>query len=75
MFIDRVVDEGSVVRVVARTRAGPLPCPRCGTVTTRVHGYQRRRLADLPVGGRPTVIEQLGGGLGVHEVGPGMLGG
>ncbi len=57
VLIDRVVDEGPVVRVVARTRAGPLPCPRCGTVTARVHGYQRRRLADLPVGGRPIVIE------------------
>ncbi len=50
VFIDRVVEKGSVVRVVARTRAGPAPCPQCGTVTTRVHGYHRRRLADLPVG-------------------------
>nr|WP_131787031.1 ISL3 family transposase [Protofrankia symbiont of Coriaria ruscifolia] len=57
VIIDRVVDEGPVVRVVARTRAGPLPCPQCGTVTTRVHGYHRRHLADLPVGGRPVMIE------------------
>nr|WP_239373623.1 ISL3 family transposase [Frankia sp. Cj5] len=57
VLIDRVVDEGQIVRVVARTRADPVACPRCGTRTTRVHGYHRRRLADLPVGGRPVVIE------------------
>ncbi|WP_131770623.1 transposase family protein, partial [Candidatus Protofrankia datiscae] len=39
------------------TRAGPVACPRCGTLTARVHGYHRRRLADLPVGDRPVVIE------------------
>ncbi len=57
VLIDRVVDEGPVVRIAARTRAGPVACPRCGTLTGRVHGYHRRRLADLPVGGRPMVIE------------------
>ncbi|WP_374582875.1 transposase family protein [Frankia sp. CiP3] len=34
-----------------------MACPRCGTLTGRVHGYHRRRLADLPVGGRPMMIE------------------
>ncbi|MGW2767936.1 transposase family protein [Streptomyces sp. NPDC001275] len=35
---------------MARTRTGPVACPRCGHPTVRVHGYHRRRLADLPVG-------------------------
>ncbi|KLL10599.1 ISL3 family transposase [Frankia coriariae] len=57
VLVQRVVDEGQRVRVVARTRADPVACPRCGTLTARVHGYHRRWLADLPVGGRPVVIE------------------
>ncbi len=57
VLIERVVDEGPVVRVVARTRAGPVACPRCGTLTTRVRDCHHRGLVDLPVGGRPVVIE------------------
>ena len=47
VLVQRVVDEGRRVRVVARTRADPVPCPRCGTRTERVHGYHRRWLTDL----------------------------
>ncbi|WP_239339880.1 transposase family protein [Frankia sp. CiP3] len=38
VLIERVVDEG------------PVACPRCGTLTARVHGCHHRSLADLPVG-------------------------
>ncbi|MEV1296114.1 transposase family protein [Pseudonocardia sp. NPDC049635] len=31
-------------------------CPRCGTESRRVHAWHLRRLADLPVGGRPVVM-------------------
>ncbi|WP_239332380.1 transposase family protein [Frankia sp. CiP3] len=57
VLIERVVDEGPVVRVVAQTRAGPVACPRCGTLTAQVRGCHHRSLTDLPVGGRPVVIE------------------
>jgi transposase len=31
-------------------------CPDCGVVSWRVHGHYGRRLADLPVGGRPVQV-------------------
>jgi transposase len=44
-----------VVRVVARSRGDPVACPSCGTVTGKVHGSCRRRLAGTPVSGVPVV--------------------
>ena len=43
-------------------RAGPdagtaVVCPQCGQPSQRVHAYHRRRLTDLPVGGRGVVVE------------------
>jgi transposase len=32
-------------------------CPTCGTASVRTHGGYHRRLADLPVAGRPVRIE------------------
>jgi transposase len=40
----------------ARARAGQAACPACGTVSGRVHGRYRRRLADTAIGGRAVVI-------------------
>ncbi|WP_418082277.1 transposase family protein [Streptomyces qaidamensis] len=34
-------------------------CPGCGTVSGRVHGGYRRRLADVAVSGHRTVIDLL----------------
>ncbi|TYB63388.1 ISL3 family transposase [Nonomuraea sp. PA05] len=32
-------------------------CPSCGTVSARTHGSYRRRLADLPISGRPVRMD------------------
>ncbi len=45
-----------MVRVSARTRDVPVPCPVCGVVTQRVHGYHGRTLRDVPLDGRQVVV-------------------
>lgn len=54
--IEGVQDEGEVIRVSARTRDDPVPCPECGTPTGRVHGFHGRRVADVPTDGRRVVV-------------------
>jgi transposase len=56
LVIDDVVDDGEVIRVAARTREVPFPCPMCGIPTSKVHGYHGRTVADVPVDGRQIVI-------------------
>jgi transposase len=57
LVMEEVTDQGSVVRVGARTAALPVGCPRCGVLTRRVHAYHRRRLVDVPVVGRGLVVD------------------
>jgi len=49
LVVEGVTDEGEVIRVVARTREDPVPCPVCGQSTGRVHGFPWRgsRTTDL----------------------------
>jgi transposase len=47
---------GDAVVVAARPRGRGSRCGRCGRVSTRVHSRYRRRVADLPVSGRPVVL-------------------
>jgi transposase len=56
LVVEDVVDDGEVIRVAARTRDVPVPCPVCGRLTGKVHGYHRRTVADVPVDGRPVVV-------------------
>lgn len=56
LVIEGVTGEGEVIRVSARTRDDPVPCPACGTRTARVHGFHGRVLADVPVDGRRIVV-------------------
>jgi transposase len=42
------------VIVMIRGSASSCPCPLCKTVAYRVHSRYFRRLADLPIAGRPT---------------------
>ncbi|MFB7949083.1 ISL3 family transposase [Kitasatospora phosalacinea] len=56
LVVEGVADEGGVVRVSARTRDDPVPCPVCGRPTGRVHGFHGRVVADLPVDGRRVVV-------------------
>lgn len=56
LVIDDVADDGEVIRVLARTRDVPVPCPMCGALTGKVHGYHGRTVGDVPVDGRRVVI-------------------
>ncbi|WP_441349436.1 transposase family protein, partial [Streptomyces sp. 8L] len=56
LVVEGVADEGEVIRVSARTRDDPVPCPICGRPTGRVHGFHGRVVADLPVDGRRVVV-------------------
>ena len=42
--------------VMARARAPEAACPKCGTVSARVHSRYSRRLADAAIGGRQVEI-------------------
>ena len=55
LLVEGVTDEGEVIQVSARTRDDPVPCPKCGQLTGRVHGFHSRRVADVPVDGRRVV--------------------
>ncbi|MGC5322334.1 ISL3 family transposase [Micromonospora arida] len=57
LVIDEVDDQGPVLRARARTPTVAVSCPQCGQPAERVHAYHRRRLADLPVGGRGVIID------------------
>ncbi|MBC9731567.1 transposase family protein, partial [Streptomyces sp. TRM68367] len=48
LVIEGVTDEGEVIRVSARTRDDPVPCPGCGQPTGGVHGFHGRVVADVP---------------------------
>jgi transposase len=54
---DPVTDRDGVIVVRARTAGGPVPCPRCGSLTGQVHGYHDRTVADVPADGRPVVVQ------------------
>ncbi|MEU0941156.1 ISL3 family transposase, partial [Embleya sp. NPDC005971] len=56
LVVERVSDEGEVIRVSARTRDDPVPCPVCGRPTGRAHGFHGRVVADVPVDGRRVVV-------------------
>lgn len=56
LVIEDVADENDVIRVVARTRDEPAPCPVCGVLTGRVHGFCGRTVTDVPADGRTVVV-------------------
>jgi transposase len=56
LVIDDVTDEGELIRVRARSREAPVPCPGCALETARVHAWCERTVADVPVDGRPVVV-------------------
>jgi hypothetical protein len=57
VVIDELVDQGRIVCVRARTVTAAVACPECRQPAQRVHAYQLRRLADIPVAGRGVVVE------------------
>ncbi|MEU6512302.1 ISL3 family transposase [Streptomyces sp. NPDC046942] len=56
LVIEDVVDEGKRIVVRARTPQDAAVCPVCGASSGRVHGYQLRTVADVPVDGRRVVV-------------------
>ncbi|NDU75165.1 ISL3 family transposase [Actinomadura sp. DSM 109109] len=56
LVIDDVADEGEQIRVRARSREGPVPCPQCAAETAHVHAWCERTVTDLPVDGRPVMV-------------------
>jgi transposase len=55
--VEDVLDQGVSVRGVARTPVTAVACPECGQLSERMHAYHQRRLADLPVDGRPVTVD------------------
>ncbi len=56
LVIEDVVDQGELIEVRARTPNGPAACPGCGTQAMKVHGYQWRTVADVPIDARRVVV-------------------
>lgn len=56
LAIEDVRDESDLIRVMARTRGEPVPCPVCGALTGRAHGYAGPTVTDVPVDGRRVVV-------------------
>ncbi|ONH24449.1 ISL3 family transposase [Pseudofrankia asymbiotica] len=56
LVIEDVVVEGDLIRVRARTPEVAAACPTCGNVSSRVHGFGLRTVADLPVDERRVVV-------------------
>nr|WP_152889776.1 ISL3 family transposase [Streptomyces adustus] len=56
MVIEDVTDEGERIAVRAQTPQEAAVCPVCGASSERVHSYQVRRVADVPVDGRRVVV-------------------
>ncbi|MEE4599135.1 ISL3 family transposase [Streptomyces sp. DSM 41524] len=56
LVIDGVTDEGERIVVRARTPTEAAVWPVCGAPSGRVHGYQLRTVADVPVDDRRVVV-------------------
>jgi transposase len=52
-IVEQTSCDGAELRITVRHRARWGLCPGCGTKSGRVHSRYRRRLADLPMAGRP----------------------
>ena len=59
LVIEDVTDQEEVIAVRARTAIGLVACPRCGGLTSQVHGHYTRTVADVPADGRPVVLHAV----------------
>lgn len=57
VVVEEVVVDDAALAFAARTATREAACPGCGTVSARVHGGYRRRMADLAIAGRRVVID------------------
>jgi transposase len=56
VIVEEVALAPGLLLVMARSRASEAACPKCGTVSGRVHNRYSRRLADAAIGGRQVAI-------------------
>ena len=56
VIVEEVAVAAGLLLVMARPRAPEAACPKCGTVSGRVHSRYSRRLADAAIGGRQVEI-------------------
>jgi transposase len=56
LVIEGVEDAGGWIVVRASTRGGAVGCPGCGSLTLRVHAFEERIPADVPVDGRRVIV-------------------
>ena len=57
--VDDATSDGASALITVRSMAEASVCPGCGTRSGRVHSRYRRRLADLPIAGRPVRLMVL----------------
>jgi hypothetical protein len=57
LIIEGVKDDAGTIVVRASTPPGPVAARGCAVETGRVHGYVERRVADVPLDGRPVVVQ------------------
>jgi transposase len=56
VVVGEVTVAAGLLLVLARARAATAACPKCGTVSGRVHSRYSRTLADAAIGGRQVEI-------------------
>ncbi|MGM1062211.1 transposase family protein [Saccharothrix sp. Mg75] len=56
LSVEDVEDVGDVIVVRTSTRGDEVPCPSCGTPTSRVHALRERIPANVPVDGRRVLV-------------------
>ena len=56
VIVEGVAAAAGLLLVMARARAPGAACPRCGTMSGRIHSRYERRLADAAIGGRRVEI-------------------
>ena len=56
VVIEGIAVAAGLLCVWARAQAGEARCPKCGTVSARVHSRYSRRLADEAIGPRRVMI-------------------
>ncbi|WP_262391622.1 ISL3 family transposase, partial [Nocardiopsis sp. CNR-923] len=56
LIIEEVLDEGTQIRLRARTPDRPAHCPLCEAPSAKVHAYHQRTLTDTPVDAREVSV-------------------
>lgn len=52
LIVDDIADSETIIVVSARSKTMEHACPRCGTLSSRVHSRYVRTAADLPCTGK-----------------------